>query len=95
MCNKTVTLTGESNEEICSENFGEAENVTIYSINEANLRGCPHIELTIGERQIIGLIDTDDEVSLISEALYNSLAESGLKFLELTVCNSVLLSAFG
>jgi predicted Fe-Mo cluster-binding NifX family protein len=67
MCIKTVTLTGESNDDICSENFGEAENVTIYSINEANLRVCPHIELTVGEMKIIGLIDKGAEESLISE----------------------------
>jgi hypothetical protein len=42
-CNKTVPLTGKSNDEICSENFGKAEIITIYSIN---LRASPHIELS-------------------------------------------------
>jgi hypothetical protein len=47
-------------------------NVTAYFINEVNLWGCPHVKMTIGDKEIIALLNSGAEVSVMSEELINS-----------------------
>jgi hypothetical protein len=53
------------------EFVGDADNVTVYYINEGNLQGCPHVKIQIGSREIVVLIDSGAEVSVMSEDLLN------------------------
>jgi hypothetical protein len=91
-------------EVVCGEDHGcadfdvnfieDPENVTMYFINEVNLRGCPHAKMTTGDKEIIALLDSGAEVSVMSEELFNSLLERELKFLHIPVTNCVLSSAW-
>jgi len=47
------------------------------------------------DAEVIALLDTGAEASVISEELFNSLTEEGLKILHIPVVNCVLSSAFG
>jgi hypothetical protein len=41
-------------------------NSTIFSIGKGGLQECPHVEVSIGNRRIISLIDTGAEIRVIS-----------------------------
>jgi hypothetical protein len=52
--------------------------VDIYYINEGNLYGCPHVKLQIGDKEVIAVLDSGADISILSEALFEYLTESGL-----------------
>jgi hypothetical protein len=64
-------------------------------INEANLNSCPHIDIVFGSETVDSILDTGSEVSLLSENLYDRLILAGLPAHEISVPNTVLVTAFG
>jgi hypothetical protein len=72
------------------------EGVTkIFFINEKNLVECPHVKIKIGGREVIALLDTGAECSVMSEKLFTSLINDGMKLLYIPVVNCLLSTAFG
>ncbi|KDR14848.1 hypothetical protein L798_11488 [Zootermopsis nevadensis] len=78
-----------------SENPLRESEVMIFYINEDNLHGCPQAKLKIGDKELIAILDSGAEMSIISETLVDALIESGLKLLRIPVVNGVLISAWG
>ena len=44
--------------------------VNTYFINDENMINCPHIDIKIGNGNVRGVIDTESEISLITEEIY-------------------------
>jgi len=63
-------------------------------IAEDKLQECPKVKVTIGNEEIISILDTDCELCLMSQDLYNKLRDNGMRNLELPVQNMKLVSAF-
>jgi len=69
--------------------------VTMYFINNENMKNCPHIDIKIGNRNVKGVIDMGSEISLITEDLYAHLLSQGLEILEVKLQSTVLVTVFG
>jgi hypothetical protein len=67
----------------------------VFYINEANLNSCPHIDIVFGSETVDCILDTGSEVSLLSENLYDRLILAGMPAHEISVQNTVLVTAFG
>jgi hypothetical protein len=78
-----------------SEYDYDENKVKVYTVNESKLHKCPHVKLRITEQKLIGILDTGAEATLMSEHLFESLTNRGVKFLSIPVVNCVLHSAFG
>jgi hypothetical protein len=70
-------------------------NATIFSIGKGELQECPHVEVSVGNRKIISLIDTGAEISVISQELFEKLMEDGIEIPTLPISNCLLEAAFG
>jgi len=69
--------------------------VTTYFINDENTKTFPHIDITIGNRNVKAVIDTGSEIRLITEDLYAHLLSQILEMLELKLQSTVLVTAVG
>ena len=78
------------------ENDGEENPETHHTlfVSEENRKECPKIKITILRNEILALIDTGCEVSLMNENVYNKLRQNGLECLELPTQHINLVSAF-
>jgi hypothetical protein len=82
---------GEKNEEYEYEPDG----LIIYSINESNLKECPHVKLLIGYKEVTAIVDSGAEISVLSENLFDELVACDMQVLILLVINGILISAWG
>jgi hypothetical protein len=55
-------------------------NATVFAIDEDKLRRCSHIKLMIGEQEVVALVDSGAESSIISQELFESLINKGFPF---------------
>jgi transposase InsO family protein len=67
----------------------------VFVINEDNLKRCPRVKLTIGDREVISLLDSGADSAIMSTELFEYLMKDGLKFLQIPIVNCVLVTAFG
>jgi hypothetical protein len=77
------------------KNNNDVNGMILYYINERGLRGCPHVKLTVGGKEIFALLDSGAEISVLSGSLFGRLTEEGLRIFHIPVVNAVLLSAWG
>jgi hypothetical protein len=52
-------------EDSCLENEGDLEPLYVYYINEHKFQKCPHVELHIGNQQVIAVIGSGSEVCVV------------------------------
>ena len=90
------TNTGLEMLEIAEKNLldNKAE-VTMYYINDENMKNCPHIDIKTGNGNVKGVIDSGSEISLITEDQHAHLLSQGLEMLALKLQSTVLVTAFG
>jgi hypothetical protein len=72
----------------------EDEIVYRWYIAERRRYGCPKLQIKIAGEEILALLDTGSEMSLLNENLYNKLWRNGLGCLELPTQHINLISAF-
>jgi hypothetical protein len=63
---------------ICSSIQEGSNDIIVFFINENNLHGCPHVNLTVRNRNVIVILDSGAEISIIFKNLFNELVDSGL-----------------
>jgi hypothetical protein len=64
-------------------------------IADDKLQEFPKVIFTIGNEEITSILDTESELCLMNQELYNKLRDNWLRNLELPVQNINLVSAFG
>jgi hypothetical protein len=67
------------------------EMLYMFYVNEEKLNKCPRINLSINNQNIPAVVDTESQISLITEEMYRKLKSEGVKSLELGVQNAVLV----
>jgi hypothetical protein len=67
------------------ESNNNVNGMILYYINEGGLPVCPHVNLTVGGKEIFALLDNGAEVSVLSESLFGRLTEEGLRILHIPV----------
>jgi hypothetical protein len=70
------------------------EGYTTQFISEDKLKECPSVKITIGGEEVLAILDTGSELSLMNQELYSKLRDKGMNNLELPVQNINLVSAF-
>jgi hypothetical protein len=74
---------------------GVLEEVFVYTVNEENLHKSPHVKLSIGGQDVLGLKDKGAEGTTMSEQLFNTFKNRGVNILSIPTTNYVLTAAFG
>jgi hypothetical protein len=70
-----IKLDNSANSEYdCDENKGK-----VYTVNESKLHICPHVKLRTAGQELIGVLDTGAEATLMSEHLFESLTNRRVK----------------
>jgi hypothetical protein len=86
-------------EENCDLGNFDAEddttNVVVYFINGEHLMGCPHVKLNMAGKEVVAVLDSGAEISVLSGELYNYIKSKEVRMLEVPVIGGVLLSAWG
>jgi hypothetical protein len=67
---------------------GELNGGIVYVINGTNLRGCPKVNLFMGNKEVTAILDSGAEISVLSETIYSELVSSGMQILNIPVVQS-------
>jgi CxxC motif-containing protein len=74
---------GDTNETRCT-----------YFIAEEKVQECPKISVKIGEVEVLAILDTGCELTIMNENLYERIRQKGNSYLELPAQHLTLVSAF-
>jgi hypothetical protein len=66
----------------------------VYYINKIKFQKCPHVELQVGNLQVVAVVDSGFEVYVLPEELFERLSSSGMDLLHMSVTSAVLISAW-
>jgi len=67
----------------------------VFCVNEERLNSFPRVPIIFGNQYIPAVIDTGNQISLLTEGLDHNLRSESVEGLELGVQTAVLVSAFG
>jgi predicted aspartyl protease len=66
----------------------------IFYVKEEKLISCPQVPICIGNQHITAVIDTGNQICLLTEEMCHKLRYESVEDLELRVQTAVLVSAF-
>jgi hypothetical protein len=86
---------GSQDEIISSKNWEDTcETRCIYFIAEEKVQECPKISVKIGEIEVLAILDTGCELTIMNQSLYEKIQQKGSQYLELPAQHLTLVSAF-
>jgi hypothetical protein len=66
----------------------------VYYINNIKSQKYPHVELQMGNLQVVAVVDSGSEAYVLPDELFERLTASGMEFLHMSVTSAVLISAW-
>jgi hypothetical protein len=67
----------------------------IFYINDSKVQNCPHAKVHLGKEEVYGILDSDAQISVLSEEVCDRFISQGLNKVGIAIQNEVLISTSG